>query len=93
MNDTTIENDKVIDFVPANSIEAIDSANDNTVRALSILASAILFAAPAFVKEANPQNILALADMFNRFAKGTVIVQQPSDQVATGTPPDAPKFG
>lgn len=70
------------------------------IKTLTLLASAILFAAPAFATQANPQNIVALGDMFYRYAIGSILVNQPSDAVANvpaipNTPAgaQAPTFG
>lgn len=69
-----------------------------SIKTLTLLASAILFAAPAFATQANPQNIVALGDMFYRYATGSILVNQPSEAVANvpaipTTTAGAPTFG
>lgn len=56
--------------------------NDETLKTIALLSSAILFAAPAFATQANPQNILALGDLMFKYAKGEIKVSQPSETVA-----------
>ncbi len=44
--------------------------NDETLKAVCVLSSALMFAAPAFATQANPTNILALGDMIFNYTKG-----------------------
>lgn len=63
------------------------------IKAFALLASSIMFAAPAFATQANPNNIIALADMFYNFATGSIKVQQPSDEAANPVQASTPTFG
>lgn len=52
---------------------------DSAVRTFSVLSATLMFAQPQFVKEANPTNILGLADLFFKYATGRVDIQQPDE--------------
>ena len=62
-------------------------------RAMTTLASAIIFAAPAFATNATPTNIVSMADLLNRFVKGDVTVSQPSDEVQNPPASNGATFG
>lgn len=69
----------------------IVALNDASLKALCMLSSSMMFAAPAFATQANPQNILALADLMWRYVVGSVAVQQPND-VAKESADDTPSL-
>lgn len=52
---------------------------DSAVRTLSVLSATLMFAQPQFLKEANPTNIIGLADLFFKYSTGRVEVQQPEE--------------
>ena len=67
-------------FNPNHNIVTLTLAPE-TAKALTTLAAAILFAAPAFATQATPQNIVSLSDMFFKYLVGNITVTQPSDEV------------
>jgi len=53
--------------------------NDAALKSLSIVASAILFAAPQFANQTTPSNVLGLADLMYKYAVGEVTAEQPKE--------------
>lgn len=53
------------------------SFDDKALKSLSILAASIMFQAPQFATQTNPQNILGLADIMYKYALGEITVTQP----------------
>jgi hypothetical protein len=98
--DTTTNGSKVVPFVATKASEAdpVSIPDDlfygttvglsiEAIKTVSILASAIMFAAPAFATQANPQNVIALADMFAKYASGDIAVSTPKDETSKATEP------
>jgi hypothetical protein len=71
----------------------IIALNENTVRAVSTLAAAMMFSQPQFAAQTNPSNILGLADLFSKYIQGAINVSQPSEEVTQATTSATPVFG
>ncbi len=84
---------KVTELAPIDNVTL--NLAPETSRALMMIASSIMFSAPAFATQANPNNIISLGDLFYRFVKGEVTVNQPSDAVQNvpASPSNGTTFG
>ncbi len=87
----TVNDDDLIEFKELTTL----GLTKELTKAITILASAIIFASPAYATQANPKNIVSLADLFSRYVGGEVTVQHPSDEVANANVQAAsgPMFG
>lgn len=53
-----------------------------SLKAASVLASTIVFSSPVYALQANPTNILAMADLFEKYCYGEVKVSTPEAEPA-----------
>ncbi len=56
------------------------TTNNEILKAQCVSAASVLFASPAFATQANPQNIIGLADLFYNYITGTVKVTAENKQ-------------
>lgn len=68
------------------SIEGLVVAfNDQTLKVICALASSVLYQAPQFTNQTNPENIIGLADLMYRYSIGEVKVT-PTEKASTELP-------
>ncbi len=86
----TTENTPTATGTPVSAI--ILAPSDTLLKALSMVAASTLFAAPQFTNQANPTNILGMADLMFQYMQGKVTMTPPEmDAVEQGGNP--PTFG